>query len=142
MRKKSSYLYIFLLSFVLFTSVLWGIKIMQGTIPLVDQWTRDFVRAMADSNIYFLFRLITELGSGTFLTPFTIVMGFVLWYIFRDWLVGVIFAGGTILSYGINVFILLGREDPHFKHSKVSKTSVKWGMTRPSPPLQRRFLLE
>lgn len=80
-------------------------KIQQGTIPLVDQWTRGFVQSLADSNLYFLFRWLTELGSGTFLTPFTIVVAIILGYIFRDWFVGVMFAGGTLLSYGANVLI-------------------------------------
>ncbi|WP_404451675.1 phosphatase PAP2 family protein [Virgibacillus necropolis] len=114
MRNKSQYLYIFLLSFVLFTTALWILKITRGNIPFVDQWTKEFVVALDDSYIYFIFRWITELGSGTFLTPFTIIMGIVLWIIFRDWLVGVMFAGGTYLSNLLNVGIkhIVERERP------------------------------
>lgn len=114
MRKKSHYLYVFLFVFILFTSVLWAIEIMRGTIPIVDRFTRDFVVAMADSDIYFLFRWLTELGSGTFLAPFAIIMAFVLGFLFRDWFVGFMFAGGTLLSYGVNVVIkvLVERERP------------------------------
>lgn len=107
MKKKSHYLYIFLFVLVLFTTVLWVVKIKHGTIPLVDQWTRSFVQTMTDSNVYFLFRWLTELGSGTFLTPFAIVMCFVLGYRCRDWFVGLMFIGGTVLSYGVNVLIKL-----------------------------------
>ncbi|ASK60859.1 hypothetical protein CFK37_00860 [Virgibacillus phasianinus] len=114
MRKKSHYLYIFLFAFVLVTTVLWAFKIMHGTIPVVDQWSRGFVEAMADSDVYFLFRWLTELGSGTFLTPFTMIMAILLGYLFRDWFIGVMFAGGTLLSYGLNVLIkvLVERERP------------------------------
>lgn len=114
MRKKNYYLYTFLLAFVLFITVLWAVKIKQGTIPIVDQWTRYFVQALADSNLYFLFRWLTELGSGTFLTPFTIIMGLVLCYMFRDWFVGFMFTGGVLLSHASNIGIkvLIERERP------------------------------
>ncbi|WP_430787799.1 phosphatase PAP2 family protein [Virgibacillus flavescens] len=114
MRNRSRYLYVFLLAFVLFTTFLWIVKISNGTIPLLDQWSRNFVSTLADSNIYFLFRWVTELGSGTFLTPFTIIMGIVLWFIFRDWFVATMFTGGTLLSHGLNVGIkvLVERQRP------------------------------
>lgn len=114
MSKRNLYLYFFLLAFVLFTTILWIVKIIQGTVPFVDQWTRDFVESLADSNLYFLFRWLTELGSGSFLTPFTIIMGIVLCFLFRDWLVGVMFASGTLLSHLLNVGIkvLIDRERP------------------------------
>lgn len=114
MKNKNQYIYIFLVSFLLFTSVLWVVKITKGTIPFVDKWTREFVIALDESHIYFIFGWITELGSGTFLTPFTIIMGVVLWMYFRDWFVGVMFAGGTYLSNLLNVGIkqLVERERP------------------------------
>ena len=114
MRKKSHYLYILLLVFVLLISILWAFRIMHGTIPIVDRLTRDLVKSIADSDIYIIFRWLTELGSGTFLAPFTIIMAIVLGFLFRDWFPGVMFAGGTLLSYGVNVVIkvFVERERP------------------------------
>lgn len=87
---------------------------MHGTIPIVDRLTRDLVKSIADSDIYIIFRWLTELGSGTFLAPFTIIMAIVLGFLFRDWFPGVMFAGGTLLSYGVNVVIkvFVERERP------------------------------
>src|SRR5699024_9058944 len=54
---------------------------------------------------YLIFRWITELGSKSFLLPFTIIMSLLLWYLFRDWLAGFLFAGGTVGSHLLKTLI-------------------------------------
>ncbi|GGB51657.1 phosphatase PAP2 family protein [Virgibacillus dakarensis] len=114
MHKKRRYFYLFLLVLLLCTTTLWIIKIDHGTVPYLDQWSRDFVENLAGTKFYFLCRWLTELGSGTFLTPLTIIMGAVLWRMYRDWFTGMMFAGGTLLSYVINIAIkvMVARERP------------------------------
>src|SRR5690625_7248972 len=94
--------------------IIWNVKIMAGVVPYVDQWSREFVANIADSTVYLIFRWITELGSKSFLLPFTIIMSLFLWYLFRDWLAGFLFAGGTLGSHLLNTLIkgLVERERP------------------------------
>lgn len=82
--------------------------------PYTDQWTRDFVEAIADSKLYTIARWVTELGSASFLIPFTIIFGLVLWRLFRSFLPALFFAGGVLASHLVNVLIkeLVARERP------------------------------
>ncbi len=114
MNKKQSYIYLFLLAFIFILITDWIVTIMKGEIPYVDRWTRNFVELVADSNTYTFARWITELGSKSFLIPFTIVMGLILIVLFRDWLPALLFASGTLISYLLNMLIkvLVGRERP------------------------------
>lgn len=111
---KRRYFYIFLFMLVLFTSIFWIVEIMNGSIPLVDRWTRGFSEKLAYTKFYLLFRWLTELGSGTFLTPFAIIMGIILWRVYRDWLVGLMFGAGCGISYLVNIVIkvIVERERP------------------------------
>ncbi|MGY0692848.1 phosphatase PAP2 family protein [Virgibacillus sp. FSP13] len=113
-NKKRRYFYLFLIVLLLFTSLLWIVKIKNGVVPYVDQWTRDFVEGLDKTNLYFLFRWLTELGSGSFLMPFTIFAGALLWWIYRNWFVCFMFVGGILLSYMINIGIkiIVARERP------------------------------
>ena len=114
MSKKHIYFAKGIAVMMLILCIIWIVKIKAGEVPYVDQWTRGFVAAIADSNVYSVFRWITELGSKSFLLPFTIAMSFFLWYLFRDWLVGILFAGGTLGSHLLNTLIkeLVERERP------------------------------
>src|SRR5690625_1691475 len=103
MNKK--YLKFFLLIIVFFIVSIWVITIIQGKMPYTDQWTRRFVESLAHSKLYIYARWITELGSYTFLIPFTIVMGILLWRIYCDWFPAFIFSGGTLMSHLLNVFV-------------------------------------
>lgn len=87
---------------------------MNQKMPYIDLWTRSFVDLMAERKGYFLARSLTELGSDTFLVPFTFVMMFVLWILYRNWLPALIFSGGTLLSYFLNLLIkgMFARERP------------------------------
>lgn len=114
MHKKRRYLYLLLLILLLCTSLRWSEQIYNGTVPYLDQWTKDFAVNLDDTKLYFLFRWLTELGSGTFLTPFTILVGTLLWRMYRDWLTGSMFAVGVLLSYAINtgIKVMVARERP------------------------------
>src|SRR5699024_7793207 len=94
--------------------IIWNVKIMAGVVPYVDQWSREFVANIADSTVYLIFRWITELGSKSFLLPFTIIMSLLLWYLFRDWLAGFLVASGTLGRHLVNTLIkgLVERERP------------------------------
>lgn len=112
-RKRNSIL-IFLLVLVLFTIGTWVAKIINGELPYVDQWTRALVERFDDTYVYTIFRWVTELGSQSFLIPFIIIMAFILWLLFRNYLPALIFAGGTLMSHLLNVLIknIVARERP------------------------------
>ncbi|WP_246476569.1 phosphatase PAP2 family protein [Salicibibacter cibi] len=105
---------VFLLFFVFILTGIWIVKIVNGTVPYVDQWTRDLVAHLDNTFVYTFFRGVTELGSGTFLVPLNIVMAIILWVLFRDWLPALILSGGSLSSHWINLLIkeLVERERP------------------------------
>lgn len=114
MNKKRSYIYFSLFIFILLLVIGWIVMIMTGNLPYIDKWTRSFVELVADSNTYIIARWVTELGSESFLIPFTIIMGLILTIVFRDWMSALLFAGGTLMSHLLNMWIkvLVGRERP------------------------------
>lgn len=103
-----------LLALLLITIGIWLARIISGQIVYIDQMTRGLVETLADTHVYTFFRWLTELGSDTFLTPFTILMSLVLWLFFRDWLPALAFGLGTLSSHGLNILIkhLVERERP------------------------------
>ncbi|GAA0438247.1 phosphatase PAP2 family protein [Lentibacillus halophilus] len=105
---------IMLLCIILMTSGFWIVRISLGQPLYLDQLTRVYVNGLAGSAVYIFFRWVTELGSGTFLTPFVVVMSVVLWRQFRDWLPIIFFSMGTLTANGWNVLIkqLVERERP------------------------------
>src|SRR5699024_6702667 len=111
---RRSYIILFLLMAVLLTIGIWVFRIISGKVLYIDQITRGLVEAFEDTTTYTIFRWITELGSGTFLTPFTILTALLLCFVFRDWLPAVIFGLGTLSSHGLNILIkqLVERERP------------------------------
>ncbi|WP_428848856.1 phosphatase PAP2 family protein [Virgibacillus siamensis] len=114
MRKKGYSLFLILFSIMAVLIGIWVVKLVSGNVLYVDQWTRAFVDDLAGSQVFIIFRWITELGSGTFLTPFTIIMAFVLWRLYKELLPAVIFGLGTFSSHLLNVAIkvLVERERP------------------------------
>lgn len=113
MNKQQSYFYI---SLVVIMSVIigWIVTIKKSGMPYVDQWTRAFVDSVAGTKLYIAARWITELGSESFLIPFTMIMGILLIFLWKDWLPALFFAGGTLMSHLLNMWIkvLVGRERP------------------------------
>jgi membrane-associated phospholipid phosphatase len=93
---------------------IWVVKIMQGEIPYIDQWTRSLVSTFPDTYTYDFFREVTNLGSKQFMYPFTGVMVVILIIIFRDWLPGVVFGAGIFATHEFNKLIklIVGRDRP------------------------------
>ncbi|WP_449354103.1 phosphatase PAP2 family protein [Virgibacillus natechei] len=114
MKNKSHYITLFLFALMLFTMGIWIVRIVNGNVPYVDQWTRELVTMLDDSWVYTFFRAVTEFGSQSFLLPFTIIMALVLWWLFKDWIPALIFSGGTLISHLFNVLIkeIIERERP------------------------------
>lgn len=99
-----------LYSFILF----WIYEIRMGQIPIVDKWTNQYVNYFSDTFLYDLFWAVTHLGSKSFLLPFTIFVGIILWILCKDWLVALFFSGGTLISHLLNMLIknIVSRERP------------------------------
>lgn len=114
MDKRKLVYYLTLLALIVTVITIWIVKILNNTLPYVDQWSRSFVESVQDTYLFSVARMITELGSQSFLIPFTIFTGVVLWVVLRDYLPALIFAGGTLVSHLINLFIkaLVMRERP------------------------------
>lgn len=112
MRKRHLFI---LLSIVLcVTIVFWIIQIVNGYVPLVDQWTRDLVFNYQDTFIYSFAVLVTNLGSRHFLVPFAIFAAIVLGFLYKHWLPPILFIGGTLITYNLNGMIknIINRERP------------------------------
>lgn len=92
---------------------IWILKITEGQLPYVDQWTRSLVPRLKNTALFDFFRMVTELGSSSFLIPFTIVMALVLWGM-NSWMAAIIFGGGTLFTHFLNQFIkkMIERERP------------------------------
>lgn len=93
---------------------IWFFQIMNDRMPYVDKFTRGLVGQLENSLLYNPFRMMTNLGSDFFLYPFVIIAAIVLFIWFKHWLPPVIFAGGTLVSHFVNVFIkrIVTRERP------------------------------
>ncbi|WP_249870167.1 phosphatase PAP2 family protein [Oceanobacillus saliphilus] len=106
---------IFLLFFiVLVVLLIWILQIVNDSVPYIDRWTRGLVETLGDSAAYQPFRFITELGSRSFLFPFVIMMAIVLWVLIKDMFAALVFAGGTLATHLLNIFIknVVNRERP------------------------------
>lgn len=99
---------------LLMVIAVWIFKVMNDEIPLVDQWTRSIVPQVADTPLYTIFRWMTELGSESFVIPFTIIMIGVIAIAFREWLAPLTFGLGVLGSHLLNTLIkrLVARERP------------------------------
>ncbi|MFD1037672.1 phosphatase PAP2 family protein [Virgibacillus byunsanensis] len=114
MLPKRLYIILFLLILVLATIGVWIVKIVRGDVPYVDQWTRSLVDTFPETPTYTFFRTLTNLGSEPFMYPFTIIVAILLWWLFRDWLPALFFAGGTLVSHLFNklIKVLVDRDRP------------------------------
>ncbi|SFD37039.1 undecaprenyl-diphosphatase [Lentibacillus persicus] len=114
MRQKRNYGLLLFFSAVLLVIGIWIYRIVSGSVLYIDTATRGLVEALSGTATFTIFRWITELGSGEFLTPFTIIMSLVMWYVFRDWLPGLVLGLGTWSTHGLNIMIkqIVERERP------------------------------
>lgn len=106
---------LFIIITVLYIPVIsWVIQMRRGNEPKLDQWSGKYVDRFEDSFVFDFFRSITDLGSRSFLIPFTILVAIILWIVLKDWLVALFFAGGTLISHLLNMLIkeIVARERP------------------------------
>lgn len=113
-KKRNNIILSFIGIVLLLIIAIWIFKVMNDEIPLVDQWTRGIVPKVADTPFYTLFRWLTELGSVSFVIPFTIIMIVVFAIMFRDWLAPLTFGLGVLGAHILNTVIkrLVARERP------------------------------
>ncbi|MGJ9459335.1 phosphatase PAP2 family protein [Oceanobacillus sp. CF4.6] len=114
MKNKRQSTILLLLSIVFVVTVGWIVQIINGSIPYIDRWTRGLVGTLDNSVFYEGFRIVTELGSRSFLFPFVIVMAVVIWVLLKNWFAALVFAGGTLATHMLNLFIknVVDRERP------------------------------
>lgn len=96
------------------TSVVLTIRILTTEIPVLDRWAAPVVATNDHSWVFYLFRWITELGSGTFVTPLTIVVALIIGGAFKNWLGASLLGCGVFLGYRLNhwVKLMVQRERP------------------------------
>lgn len=96
------------------SSTLLTIRLLQGDTPVLDEWSAPAVASLDNTLAFNVFRWITELGSGTFITPFTILFAIFIWWYSKSWLPAIITASGTLLGYRLNhwIKIIVERERP------------------------------
>ncbi|MEN1970250.1 phosphatase PAP2 family protein [Lentibacillus sp. N15] len=114
MKHAKHVIYIFPLFLLLFLIVIWGIKAYYGMIPYIDQWTNGYVENLGGTTFYTFFRWLTELGSGTFLVPFVIVISVLVWGMHRDWFSGLMVIIGAFFCYLLNsaIKLIVARDRP------------------------------
>ncbi|WP_182200136.1 phosphatase PAP2 family protein [Paraliobacillus salinarum] len=90
------------------------IKVIMGVEPYIDQWSNKYVQVWNDTILFHIFRWVTELGSGSFITPFVLVFVVVYYWLFRKMAAGIWIAVGALLGYRLNhwIKILVQRERP------------------------------
>lgn len=115
MKNKKKFLNVF---FFLLASVIAGYityRIASNRTTNLDAWAEPFVSDLNEQGMLFtIFRWITELGSATFLVPFSLVMAVLIWWLSRNWLMVTFFASGAIIGpYLVTVIKnLVQRERP------------------------------
>nr|WP_149474535.1 phosphatase PAP2 family protein [Oceanobacillus polygoni] len=114
MKKKGRTLLLLLFVTVLIITGVWIVQIVNGYVPYIDRWSSQFIERLHDSIIYQPFRLVTDLGSESFLIPFVVVMTIVLSVLLKKWFVAILFPGGVLLTHQLNMFIkgVVVRERP------------------------------
>jgi len=100
---------------ILILIIYWMVQILQGNLPLLDHFMEQLFRDIVSLEpIFSMARIITDLGSKMFMVPFVIVMLLVFFILFRTVIPSIIFAGGTLLTHGINILMkeIVQRERP------------------------------
>lgn len=95
-------------------------RVTVNNITRLDRWMEPYVRDLNEGGTLFsIFRWITELGSATFLVPFSLIMAYILWRLSHNWLIVAFFAGGAIVGPYMNTVIknLVQRERPRMLES-------------------------
>lgn len=82
--------------------------------PSIDKWSAPIVEELNHNGVFTFFRWITELGSGTFVSPFIIVFAVIFYLFTKDWLAGLMIPIGSFFGYRLNYSIkfIVERERP------------------------------
>lgn len=110
MSKK--HLYITLMLVIIIVTIIMAVRMHD--VPYLDHLIAQYIENNVTPSMYGFALGITKLGSRSFLIPFTMIVGFLLVWLFKDWMPGLFFAGGTLFSHLIGKLmkILIGRERP------------------------------
>ena len=114
MKSRQNYAFASVVIIVFCLIVWWVVLIKQGNMPYIDQWTRSFVDRIANTSAYTFFRYVTELGSKSFVQPFTIMMSLIIWFMYRDFRPAFIFGFGVLGTHILNKLLkeMVARERP------------------------------
>lgn len=114
MRKSIAYPVGMILLLLFIIVINWTTQIKNKKMPHFDEWSRPFVDTVAETNVYTVFRWITEFGSFHFVLPLTIIGVIVFWIIFRDYLPALTFGLGVLSAHLLNKVIkeFIARERP------------------------------
>lgn len=91
------------------------LEIMLGRQPLIDHWSAGIVNDWTETNLYLFFRWVTELGSGTFVTPFILLFASGYYLFTKKIFSSMWVVLGVFLGYRINYWMkmVIERERPH-----------------------------
>lgn len=95
-------------------------RVTANNITRLDRWMQPYVIDLSEGGALFsIFRWITELGSATFLVPFSLFMAYILWRLSHNWLIISFFAVGAIVGPYMNKVLkkLVPRERPRILES-------------------------
>lgn len=112
---KVSYPILLIVCFMLVAvCVGWGVKVYDGSVPVLDRWSNVYAEQVEGTAIYWVFRRLTIFGSASFLIPFVIVATIIVWRLHRDVLPGFMMAVGPFFCHFVNMGIklLVQRERP------------------------------
>lgn len=93
---------------------IWIYRISIGKLPYLDIWTRSYVELLNETSVFYILRGITELGSKTFLIPFTIIASLFLLILFKKITPALMLGFGTLGTHFINNIIkaIIKRDRP------------------------------
>ncbi|WP_157967406.1 MULTISPECIES: phosphatase PAP2 family protein [Paraliobacillus] len=109
MKKHSKGKIVTFLSFLITALIVFWVttSVQSNRMPAVDSWSAPIVEELNHNGVFMFFRWITELGSGTFVSPFISVFAIVFFLFTRNWLAGLIIPLGSFLGYRLNYWIKL-----------------------------------
>ena len=92
----------------------WLYLIQSGFLPQIDIWSQSILHDFIGAKPIMFFRWVTELGSTTFLMPFVVCMSIVLFVLYRQWLIPIIYLLGCLSGWATNhmIKLMVERERP------------------------------
>lgn len=111
-RNRAIFIVVFV-SLLLAGGVTFFVMLSDG-VTAIDQYIINIVGTIDSPAFHSFIIFITKLGSHVFLIPFTLVVMFFLYCLYRDWLSPLILAVGTLTGLILNrvIKVLVARERP------------------------------